>query len=228
MAGLAFAFFPSARTPLVFRFPLPADSVRGVLRNPRYRWAPPPHATTFTLRNPRYRWVPPPHATTFTRRNPRYRVPPEPFPGELLPKNVRAGHVRSAVQSAADQDGAPLRLAWQPAALATTPLRAEGQAAAPLVQCARLPWGGTALGHTAVRIALEASALQTSALRLVGTYAPLRSAATHGDWDQARAFAVGERLYWHRAPVRSGGLRTFGRGRSRWGSGSGRRKPARS
>ena len=193
MAGLAFAFFPSARTPLVFRFPLPADSVRGVLRNPRYRWAPPPHATAFT------------------RRNPRYRVPPEPFPGELLPKNVRAGGVRCPVQSAADQDGAPLRLAWQPAALATTPLRAEGQAAAPLVQCARLPWGGTALGHTAVRIALEASALQTSALRLVGTYAPLRSAATHGDWDQARAFAVGERLYWHRAPVRSGGLRAIER-----------------
>ena len=211
MAGLAFAFFPSARTPLVFRFPLPADSERGVLRNPRYRWVPPPHATTFALRNPRYRWVPPPQATTFTLRNPRYRIPPTPFPGELLPKNVRAGGVGSGFQSAVQFGGAPLRLAWQPAALATQSTTARWQPAASLALSTRLPWGEPALGRPALRLPVGVSALQTSALRLKHTAAQLRTTATQGGWDQARPFAVAVTLLWHYAPVRRGELRASGR-----------------
>ena len=186
MAGLAFAFRAQGRTPLVFRWPLEIG-LSGRLRNPRYRWVPPPT---------------PPTPPTGVGCNPRYRSLPVPFPGELPPQNVRAGSCGSAYRPAS-AGAATLRLGWRTSPAAATTANAAWRAAAGLAQGSAWPWHPLppTAAATPGTVVWRDSHPASNSVTLPYTVSPLVAGVWGSVWRQASPLANPVTGVWRGLPV---------------------------
>ena len=190
MAGLAFAFHGPAPARLHIAWPV-SSGVRALLRNPRYRWVPPP---------------PSPSARGVLRGG-RYVAPFVPFPGFLPPQNVRAGLSGSPWRAAAP--AAPLiAVGWGAALTATTPLVTRTRAAAPHVLMTRIPWGNAQRGGLMARLPWGTAPVLPVDRRAVWRHCPSTGRSGASVWRAGETRALDLRSRFVLAGIRTGALRS--------------------
>lgn len=182
MAGLAFAFAGNVPARLHFAWPV-TSAPHGVLRNPRYRWVPPPPAIIPRLRGG------------------RFVAPFVPFPGFLPPQFIRAGLAGGGWHGAAPAAHLPSS-AWRDAPSATLALPPGWREADPLPRESRVPLQDATGQARIIRPVLGNATPQATECRARWTNVPLRTGLVAPAWRAGVGRAVDRRLLFVRAWLR--------------------------